>query len=275
MKGSVAVAFRLFPKSTHLLGLTTILKCRLDARTKKESKQGMQFISSKASMQGYAEGESIVLGPSTIGAKTLLGMHVIVGYPARKKIQAFPFSRSFKIEKLDSVSDGTKIGNNCILRSGTIVYETATLGNSVETGHNALIREGCTIGDRTRIGSGSQLDGAVRVGKDVSIQSNVYLPHLTVIEDDVFLGPNVVVTNDPYPPSKRRIGVTIEKGAAIGANSCIVVPARVGTGSIVGAGAVVTTDVPSNMVVIGAPAKPYITRTEYNKKRTKWEKGAR
>ncbi len=234
----------------------------------------MQFVSTKARMQGYTEGESTILGPSTIGARTLLGLHVIVGYPIRKKIQAFPFSRSFKIDKFDSVSDGARIGKNCILRSGTIVYETARLGDSVETGHNALIREGTTIGDRTLIGSGSQLDGTVRVGKDVAIQSNVYLPHLTMIEDDVFLGPNVVVTNDPYPPSKRRMGVTIEKGAAIGANACIVVPARVGAGSIVGAGAVVTKDVPPNTVVIGAPAKPYITRKEYDKKRTMWERGA-
>jgi acetyltransferase-like isoleucine patch superfamily enzyme len=232
----------------------------------------MQFISSKARVQGYTEGESIVLGPSTIGAGTLLGLHVIVGYPIRRKIQAFPFLNSFKIEKFDGVSDGAKIGKNCILRSGTIVYETTRLGDSVETGHNALIREGSTIGARTLIGSGSQLDGTVRVGKDVAIQSNVYLPHLTVIEDDVFLGPNVVATNDPYPPSKRRMGVTIEKGAAIGANACIVVPAKVGTGSIVGAGAVVTKDVPPNTVVIGAPAKPYITRREYDKKRTHWEK---
>ena len=235
----------------------------------------MQFVSSKARVQGYIEGESIVLGPSTIGARTLLGLHVIVGYPIRRKIQAFPFSKSFKIEKFDSLSDGAKIGKNCILRSGTIVYEAAKLGDSIETGHNALIREGSRIGERTLIGSGSQLDGSVRVGKDVVIQSNVYLPHLTVIEDDVFLGPNVVVTNDPYPPSKRRMGVTIEKGTAIGANACIVVPARVGTGSIVGAGAVVTRDVPPNMVVIGAPAKPYITRKEYDKKRTHWEKGER
>jgi acetyltransferase-like isoleucine patch superfamily enzyme len=234
----------------------------------------MQFVSSKARMQGYTEGESIILGPSAIGTKTLLGLHVVVGYPVRRKILAFPFSKGFTIEKFDSMSDGAKIGKNCILRSGTIVYESARLGDNVETGHNTLIREGSTIDDRTRIGSSSQLDGTVKIGKNVAIQSNVYLPHLTVIDDNVFLGPNVVITNDPYPPSKRRIGVTIERGAAIGANACIVVPAKVGAGSIIGAGAVVTKDVPPSMVVIGAPAKPYITRKEFDKKRTLWEKGA-
>lgn len=234
----------------------------------------MQFISTKARVQGSLEGESIVLGPSAIGVNTLLGLNVIVGYPIRKKIQVFPLSKSFKIEKFDAISAGAKIGRSCIIRSGTIVYENARLGSWVETGHNALIREGSTIGDRTRIGSGSQLDGTVTVGKDVAIQSNVYLPHLTVVEDDVFLGPNVVITNDPYPPSKRRMGITIEKGAAIGANACIVVPAKVGRGSIVGAGAVVTKNVTCDTVVIGSPAKPYITRREYDKKRTKWEKEA-
>jgi UDP-3-O-[3-hydroxymyristoyl] glucosamine N-acyltransferase len=235
----------------------------------------MQFTSSKARVHGSLEGESIVFGPSAIGAKSLIDIHVIVGYPVRKKIRAFSFSKSFRIEEFDGISAGAQIGRNCIIRSGTIIYEHVKLGNWVETGHNVLIREGSTIGDRTRIGSGAQLDGAVRVGKNVSIQSNVYLPHLTIIEDDVFLGPNVVVTNDPYPPSERRMGVTIEKGAAIGANTCIIVPARVGEGSIVGAGTVVTKDVPSNVVVIGAPARPYITRKEYDKKRTQWEKGAK
>jgi acetyltransferase-like isoleucine patch superfamily enzyme len=235
----------------------------------------MQFTSSKARVHGSLEGESIVLGPSAIGAKSLIGLHVIVGYPVRKKTHAFSFSKSFRIEEFDGISAGAHIGRNCIIRSGTIIYEDARLGNWVETGHNVLIREGSTIGDRTRMGSGSQLDGAVRVGKNVSIQSNVYLPYLTIIEDDVFLGPNVVVTNDPYPPSERRMGITIEKGAVVGANACIVVPARVGEGSIVGAGALVTKDVPSNMVVIGAPARPYITRKEYDMKRTRWEKGAK
>jgi acetyltransferase-like isoleucine patch superfamily enzyme len=235
----------------------------------------MQFTSSKARVRGSLEGESIILGPSAIGIKSLIGLHVIVGYPVRRKIHAFSFSKSFRIEEFDGISAGAQIGRNCIIRSGTIIYEDTRMGNWVETGHNVLIREGSTIDDRTRIGSGAQLDGAVRVGKNVSIQSNVYLPHLTIIEDDVFLGPNVVVTNDPYPPSERRMGITVERGAAIGANACIVVPARVGEGSIVGAGAVVTKDVPPNMIVIGAPAKPYITRKEYDQKRTQWEKGAK
>ncbi len=235
----------------------------------------MHYVSSKARVKGLFEGECVILGPSAIGAKSLIGLRVIVGYPVRKKIRALPLSKEFGVKKLDAISAGAQIGGDCLIRSGTIIYESTKLGGWVETGHNVLVREGSTIGDKTHIGSNSQLDGAVNVGKNVSIQSNAYLPHLTTIEDDVFLGPNVVLTNDPYPPSRRRQGIVIEKGATIAANACIVVPARVGKGSIVGAGAVVTKDVPPGIVVLGAPARPHITREEYDKKRARWERGAK
>jgi len=234
----------------------------------------MQFISSKASVKAFFEGDAIVLGPSTIGTKTLIGKNVIVGYPIKKKVQAFSFPGSFSIEHFDKVSAGAKIGNSCTVRSGAVVYEDTKIGNWVETGHNVLIREGSTIEDKTRIGSSTQLDGTVKIGKNVSIQSNAYLPHLTVIEDDVFIAPNVVLTNDPYPPSSRCVGIVIERGATIGANACIIAPSRIGEGSVIGAGSLVTRDVPPDIVVLGIPAKPYIRKQEYDKKRTKWTKGA-
>jgi len=135
-----------------------------------------------------------------------------------------------------------------------------------------LIREGSVVGNKTSIGSSTQLDGTVKVGRNVSVQSNVYLPHLTVIEDDVFIAPNVVFTNDPYPPSERRIGIVVEKDAVVGANAVIVARARVGKGSVVSAGAVVTKDVPPHTIVVGSPARFYASREEYDKKKVKWEK---
>jgi len=235
----------------------------------------MQFVSPKARVKAFLEGESIVMGPSKVGTKSLVGRNVIIGYPARKKLKALTFSKGFSIEKFDAISAGAKIGSNCILRSGTVIYEDVTLGDWVETGHNVLIREGSTVGDRTRVGSSAQLDGTVKIGKRVSIQSNAYLPHLTVIGDDAFVAPNVVFTNDAYPPSNHRIGVIVGRGAAIGANACIIAPARIGEGSVVGAGSLVTKDVPPNVVVLGAPARPYISKAEYNRKRTNCEKGGK
>jgi len=235
----------------------------------------MQFISAKAQVKGFLEGDDIILGPSFIGAKSLIGRNVIVGYPAKNKVKTFAFSRSFSLKEFDKTSAGAKIGNNCIVRSGTVIYENTTIGKRVETGHNVLIREGSIIGDLSRIGSSTQLDGTVKVGKNVSIQSNVYLPHLTVIQDDVFLAPNVVFTNDPYPPSHCCVGIVVGEGAVIGANACIIAPAKIGNDSVVGAGALITKDVPPGTVVVGFPGKPYITREQYDRKRAAWKKGAR
>jgi acetyltransferase-like isoleucine patch superfamily enzyme len=232
----------------------------------------MQFVSARARVKGFLEGENVVLGPSTIGTDSLIGRNVILGYPVRKSLQNFTFSKEFSIEKFDKVSRGSKIGRNCTVRSGTIIYETADVNDEVETGHNVLIREGSTIGSRTRIGSSAQLDGCVKIGEDVSIQSNVYLPHLTVIQDNVFLAPNVVFTNDPYPPSERRVGITVERNAVIGANAIVLPRVRVGAGSVVAAGTIVTKDVPPNKVVVGIPARVYSTRDAYDKKMRTWEK---
>ncbi len=232
----------------------------------------MKFISSKARIKGFLEGDNVVLGPSTIGIDSLVGRNVIIGYPNRKSLQAFDYSHGFGIDKFDEISRGAAIGSNCIIRSGTVIYENVTLGNWVETGHNVLIREGSLIGDKTRIGSSTQIDGAVRIGRNVNVQSNVYLPHMTVIQEAAFLGPSVVLTNDPYPPSQRLKGIVVERGAVIGAHACIVAKVTIGEGAVVSAGALVTRDVPPFTVVIGIPARIYSTREEYDEKKSNWEK---
>jgi len=115
------------------------------------------------------------------------------------------------------------------------------------------------------------LDGTVKLGKNVKIQSNVYIPHMTVVGDEVFIAPNVCFTNDPYPTSKRLTGAVVEKNAIIGANSSILAGVKIGKNAVVGAGAVVTKNVPDDTVVIGAPAHPCMTRKEYDEKRLRWE----
>ena len=170
----------------------------------------MHFVSSKARIKGFFEGEGLVLGPSVIEERTLIGNDAIIGYPSKKSLQNIPLRKNFGIKTLDKASRGAKIGRNCSIRSGTIIYEDVVIGDHVETGHNVLIRAGSLVGDKTIVGSFSKLDGTVKVGRNVSIQSNAYLPHLTVIEDDVFLAPHVVLTNDPYPPSKRLTGIVVE-----------------------------------------------------------------
>jgi len=219
------------------------------------------------------EGGNVILGPTTIGEGSIIGMNVIVGYPKRATLKATQPTHLSSLQVYDEVSEGSRIGDYCIIRSGSIIYESVKIGNHVETGHNVLIREGSLIGDRSKIGSFTQLDGRVQVGRNVSIQSNVYLPHLTTIGDNVFIGPHVCFTNDPYPKSRRLVGVVVEEGAIIGARSCILAGVRIGRNSVVGAGSVVTRDVPPNSVVLGSPARPHTTREDYDRRRGVWERG--
>jgi len=228
------------------------------------------FISKKAKILGEVLGPSVILGESFIGEGTIVDQQVYIGYPRRSKLLRNPRG----IEELDALSLGSRIGSKCVIRSQTIIYEEVQMGDGVETGHGVMIREGSKIGSNTRIGSFTQLDGAVIIGSNVNIQSRVYLPHLTVVEDDVFIGPCAIVTNDRYPLSRRLSGVRIERGAVIGAGAILMAGIRISERAVVAAGAIVTKDVPENKVVVGVPARIKMDRDEYEEKKRRYEEGA-
>jgi len=218
----------------------------------------------------FCEGEFLVLGPSRVGSGTRLGFNVIVGYPRKSKFQGLKPTPG-SIELLDSLSEGSRIGAGCVLRSGTTIYEGAILGDNVSTGHNVLVREDSSVGQGTTLGTGTQLDGRVSMGETCSIQSLVYLPGLTEVGSKVFIGPNVVFTNDKYPPSRKMVGVKVRDDCIIGANSTLVAPVEIGEGAVIAAGSLVTKDVPRGVVVKGAPAAFYCTREQYEEKRRTFE----
>src|SRR5690242_21566016 len=99
------------------------------------------------------------------------------------------------------------------------------------------------------------------------IEGMVYIPPLSRIGKNVFIGPAATHTNDPYPASKKMTRVIIEDGAVIGSRAVIKAGVTVGKNSVVAMGAVVTKDVPSDMVVVGVPAKIKYSREEYDKDR--------
>ena len=152
----------------------------------------------------------------------------------------------------------TIIGDNAVIRWGTVIYADVEIGNDFKSGHSAIIREKTKIGNRVVIGSNTIIDGNVEIGDFVKIESNVYIPTHTKIGSYVFIGPGAVLTNDKYPQRLRDeyepIGPVLEDSVTIGANSTILPGVRIGEGSMIGAGSVVTRDVPHWSLVIGVPA---------------------
>jgi len=165
-----------------------------------------------------------------------------------------------------AIADMTlRIGANCFLRTGTIIYCGTTIGDNFQTGHNVIIREENIIGDNVSIWSGSYIDYQCRIGNNVRIHCDCHVTQFTTIEDDVFIGPGLITSNDVYPLQEEaapyREGPTIKRGARVGVNVTLLPRVVVGEGALVGAGAVVTKSVEPGVVVVGNPAR-VINRVE-------------
>jgi acetyltransferase-like isoleucine patch superfamily enzyme len=160
-----------------------------------------------------------------------------------------------------------KIGNNALLRTGTIIYAGNTIGSNFQSGDHARIREGNKIGNNVSVGSNSIIECDSKIGNNVRIHSLCFIPEYTVLEDDVWMGPGVTITNVMHPPCpifKERghemelncvKGPVIRKGAIIGASSILLPGIEIGEGAFVAAGSVVLKDVKAGTVVSGVPAK--------------------
>ena len=139
-----------------------------------------------------------------------------------------------------------------------VVDNGATIGLNSKIWHFAHIRSTAKLGSNVIIGKNVYIDADVIIGSNVKIQNNVSVYHGVTIDDDVFVGPHAVFTNDlrPRAVGDWQVGKTnVKKGASIGANSVIVCGNDLGSYSMVGAGSVVTKSVPAYALVFGNPAR--------------------
>lgn len=140
------------------------------------------------------------------------------------------------------------------------------LGKNVRI-YNFVNIYGCEIGDNTKIGSYVEIREEVKIGKNCKIQAFAFIPQGVIIEDEVFIGPHACFVNDKYPRAtvKGKLKekgedwvaerTVVKKGASIGANATILGGVTIGENSIIGAGSVVTKDIPPNVIATGNPAK--------------------
>lgn len=167
----------------------------------------------------------------------------------------------FAIIGVPSQSGGgrTRIGAGAVIRSHTVIYAGNVIGRNFQTGHHALVREDNQIGDNVSIGTSSVVEHHVKIGDGVRLHSCVFVPEYSVLENDAWLGPGVIVTNARFPRSAKvkdyLRGPHIGAGARIGAGAVLLPGIRIGEGVLVGAGAIVTKDVPDHAVVVGNPAR--------------------
>ena len=146
-------------------------------------------------------------------------------------------------EKTNSIIKDCKIGKNTKVWDFTNLY-------------------GCEIGENCSVGAFVEIQDNARIGNNVISSSHSFICSLVTIEDNVFIGHGVMTINDVNPPSKQRTGTDkhwkktiIREGAVVGSNATLF-PVTIGENAVVGAGAVVTKDVPPNTTVVGTPAKP-------------------
>jgi len=209
---------------------------------------------------------AIISEKSKIGRRVTIGANVIIYDNVEleddivigpNSIMGEPTATFYKDK--DYSNPKLRIGAESLIRSGAIIYAGSTIGKCFKCGHRVTIREKTKIGHHTRIGTLSDIQGDCYIGNYVRIHSNVHVGQKSSIGNFVWIFPYVVLTNDPHPPSNILEGVMIEEFAVIAVKAVILSGIRIGKDAIVGAMSLVRSDVPSEAVVGGNPAKQITT----------------
>jgi acetyltransferase-like isoleucine patch superfamily enzyme len=194
---------------------------------------------------------AVVHEGTELGADVALADHAVVG-----KQPTLGRRTTARREPLPPLA----VGDGSAILAGAVVFAGTRLGRGVIVGDQACVRERCEIGDDVVIGRGALVENDVTIGARTRIQANAYVTAYSTLEEDVFVAPCVVTTNDNFMGrTERRLaamkGPTIRRGARVGGGAILCPGIEVGEEAFVGAGAVVTKDVPARTVVVGSPAR--------------------
>jgi acetyltransferase-like isoleucine patch superfamily enzyme len=153
-----------------------------------------------------------------------------------------------------------EIGPGTIVSTGAVVFAGTRLGARVIVGDQSCVRERCEIGDDAVIGRGTLVENDTTIGALTKIQANAYITAYSTLEDEVFIAPCVITTNDNFMGRTERRhalrrGPTIRRGARVGGGAVLLPGIEIGEEAFVGAGAVVLGDVPARAVMVGNPAR--------------------
>ena len=154
---------------------------------------------------------------------------------------------------------GLELSDNVSVCAGAVVFAGASLGEDAIVGDQAYVRERSSVGAGSLVGRGSVVDNDVVVGARVRVQTNVYLTGFSLVEDDVFIGPGAVLTNDHtmarHAPGTPLRGPVLRRACRVGGGAVLAPEVEIGEEAFVAAGAVVVSDVPARAVVMGVPAR--------------------
>jgi acetyltransferase-like isoleucine patch superfamily enzyme len=153
-----------------------------------------------------------------------------------------------------------EIGDGTIVSTGAIVFAGTRIGARVILGDQSCVRERVTVGDDVVLGRGSLIENDTTVGAMTKIQAMAYITAYSTLEEHVFIAPCVITTNDNFMGRTERRheltkGATIRRGARVGGGAVLCPGVEVGEEAFVGAGAVVTKNVPPRALVVGNPAR--------------------
>lgn len=173
-----------------------------------------------------------------IGDRTTVGSHCELGYPTK-------------------LSDGSplRIGSDSTIRSHGVFYEGSEFGDSLVTGHHVTVREMTKAGKNFQIGTKGDIQGHCSIGDYVRTHSNVHIGQKSVIGSFVWMFPDVLLTNDPNPPSETLIGPVVGDFVVICSKATLLPGVKIGEHAVIGAHSLVGIDIEPGMFANGSPAK--------------------